>query len=101
MNNTPHESGSFRPEPSEHERELEIQTRIADARWQAIEEIQPAFAVLSACFAHLAWHHWIISVAVGIGVFFVLPIPYSKQSKKAWDDYTRVTKTGKYVDHLR
>ena len=55
---------------SDAERELEVQTRIADARCLLIEELQPFIAILCGAFAHLIFHQWIISAVFGLSDVF-------------------------------
>jgi hypothetical protein len=78
--------------------EAEAQKRcdIATAKLGVAEELRFAVAIPCAFAIYLKYDSWIVSIILGVMVFFLVTYWYEKEYDAVHDAYERLTGTGKH-----
>lgn len=78
------------------ETQAQIACDIAAARLQVAEQLRQPIAGLASILTYIASDSWLAAIGITFLLLILVPYSYSKEYDKAWDNYERVTGTGKY-----
>ena len=76
--------------------EADIQVKVATAKLSVAEALRIPMSCLAGLLAHAYTDSWLISIVSCIAVLWIVPYWYGKEYDAAWDEYSRMTGTGKY-----
>ena len=74
--------------------ELEMVSKMADARLGVAERFSWYIAGLLALVAHLRWDSWLLTAGAGVIGFFLSVHNFRKDSRLAKNAYAKASKTG-------
>jgi hypothetical protein len=79
-----------------HAKELEKSAEIEMEKLGVAENLGWWASCFAAYATYLKWDSWWLALAVMLGVYFVITLPYRKREKIAEDEYHKACGLGKY-----